>query len=112
MRFGEVIELSRVAAGHGGPVVLVDPEWLVEQGVEQYMGPESVALWLHGPDTGGFSARDTAAVRGAGLVTRPVGQTLADVLPWELSLGLDRSRRAGLGAVREQALLTAWSARS
>lgn len=109
--FAEVIGLSRAAAGHSGPVVAVDPDWLVDQGVEQYMGPESVALWLRDPDWAGFSSRDTAAIRRSGLTTRPVGQTLADVLPWERERGLDRPRKAGLSAVREQALLAAWSAR-
>jgi 2'-hydroxyisoflavone reductase len=111
VRFGDVIQLSRSAAGHTGPVVLVDPDWLVEQDVEQYMGPDSLALWLHDPDWAGFSSRDTAAIGRTGLVTRPVGQTLADVLPWERSVGLDRPRRAGLSAARELELLAAWSAR-
>jgi nucleoside-diphosphate-sugar epimerase len=110
LRFADVIELARAAAGHDGQVVRVDPEWLVGQGVEEYMGPESLALWLHDPDWAGFSSRDTAAIARTGLTTRPVAQTLADVLPWERSRGLDRPRRAGLSAGREAELRAAWSA--
>jgi 2'-hydroxyisoflavone reductase len=111
LRFGEVIDRARSVAGHTGPIELVDSDWLAGQGVEEYMGPESIALWLHDPDWAGFSSRDTAAVRGAGLVTRPLEQTLADSLPWEHQLGLDRVRKAGLSAARERELLDAWSRR-
>jgi 2'-hydroxyisoflavone reductase len=112
LRFTDVIEHSRVAAGHNGPVVLVPPGWLAEQRVEEYMGPESVALWLHDPEWAGFSSRDTTAAARAGLSPRPLAQTLTDVLPWELTQGLDRPRRAGLSAAREAELLAAWSART
>ena len=57
--FADLIAMSRAVAGHTGPVELVDPDWLAEQQVEEFMGPESVALWLHDPDWAGFSSRDT-----------------------------------------------------
>jgi 2'-hydroxyisoflavone reductase len=110
-RFADVIAMSRAEAGHTGPVELVDQDWLAGQGVEEFMGPESVALWMHDPDWAGFSARDTGAVRRAGLTARPLEQTLADTLPWERELGLDRARKAGLSAARERELLAAWAAR-
>jgi nucleoside-diphosphate-sugar epimerase len=111
LRFAEVIDLARRVAGYTGPIELVDSDWLAARGVEEYMGPESIALWLHDPDWAGFSSRDTAAVGRAGLVTRPLEQTLADTLPWERELGLDRVRKAGLSAARERELLDAWSQR-
>jgi nucleoside-diphosphate-sugar epimerase len=109
LSFPELIALSRSVAGHTGPVVLVDPDWLAEQQVEEFMGPESVALWLHDPEWAGFSSRDTSAITRAGLTTRGLDQTLADTLPWERELGLDRPRNAGLSAARERELLAAWS---
>ena len=57
--------------------------WLVEQGVQPWMGERSLPLWLDDPDWFGFNARDSAAARRAGLVTRPLAETLADTLAWE-----------------------------
>ena len=111
LRFADLIAMSRAVAGHTGPVELVDSDWLADQGVEEFMGPESVALWMHDPDWAGFSARDTVAVRRAGLTARPLEETLTDTLPWEHELGLDRARKAGLSAARERDLLAAWAAR-
>jgi 2'-hydroxyisoflavone reductase len=111
LRLVAALDLAQSVAGYAGPVVRADPDWLVEQGVEEFMGPESLALWLHDPEWAGFSSRDTAAINRTGLVTRPLEETFADVLPWERARGLDRPRKAGLSAAREQALLAAWSAR-
>src|SRR5207244_3065829 len=47
--FGEWIETAREVGGHTGPVVLAPREWLEEQKVEQYMGPDSLAMWLTEP---------------------------------------------------------------
>jgi hypothetical protein len=68
-------------------------------------------LWLHDPDWAGFGSRDTAAVNGAGLTTRPLADTLADTLPWERELGLDRPRKAGLSPERETELIAKWAVR-
>jgi nucleoside-diphosphate-sugar epimerase len=110
--FGEWVELSRKVGGHTGPVVKGDAEWLVEQGVEQYMGPESLAMWLVLPDYAGWSTRTGAKAAAAGLRHRPRAEVLADTLTWEREHGLDRERRAGLSAARERELIAALSARS
>jgi 2'-hydroxyisoflavone reductase len=110
-RFADVVALSRNVAGHTGLVELVDEDWLAEQKVEEFMGPDSVALWMHDPDWLGFAARGVGAVERAGLVARPLVDTITDTLPWERELGLGRVRKAGLSADREHQLLAAWSAR-
>ncbi|MBV9094132.1 MAG: hypothetical protein JO132_09685, partial [Streptosporangiaceae bacterium] len=105
--FGSWVEQSRAVAGHTGPVVLADPQWLLGQGVEQFMGPESLAMWLAEPGMDGFSDRSGAAAQAAGLRNRPRDGLLADLLAWEREQGLDRPRRAGLSQARERELLTA-----
>jgi 2'-hydroxyisoflavone reductase len=107
--FGEWIRLSRRVGGHIGPVVPVPAQWLLEQGIEEYMGPESLALWLVDPDMQGWSSRSGAAAVSAGLRHRPREALLRDVLAYEREQGLDRSRAAGLSPARERELLTAFA---
>ena len=105
--FGEWIEIAREVGGHTGPIVLAKPDWLEEQEVGQYMGPESLTLWLNDPAYAGFSSRSGAAAIAAGLVHRPLREFMVDSLAWERELGLDRERRAGLSAERERELIAA-----
>lgn len=114
---GEPVPLAAVlaaaarVAGYDGPVEPVDPRWLHEQGVEDWMGPRSLPLWIADPAWAGFAARDGGAARATGLTHRPLDDLLADALRWERELGLHRERAAGLTAGQERALLTAWRAR-
>ena len=103
--FAEFVELSREVGGHTGPVVAADPDWLREQGVEDFMGPESLTMWIADPDWSGFCARTGAAAAAAGLRHRPRRDLVADTLVYERELGLDRERKAGLSAARERELL-------
>jgi 2'-hydroxyisoflavone reductase len=107
--FGEWIELNRTIGGHTGPVVLAPEDWLVEQKVEQYMGEDSLAMWLVEPGYEGWSNRSGAAARAAGLKHRPRDEVVADTLAWERESGLDRERRAGLSPARERELIAALS---
>ncbi|MFG2483718.1 NAD-dependent epimerase/dehydratase family protein [Streptomyces virginiae] len=105
--FDDWVTLSADAAGYTGPVAVADPQWLLDQGVGAFMGPESMAMWMPDPKWAGFCARSGAAAHAAGLRDRPRAEMLADLLRWERAEGLDRPRRAGLSTAREQELLTA-----
>jgi nucleoside-diphosphate-sugar epimerase len=105
LSFEAWVESSRAVGGHRGPVVQVPGDRLVEQGVGQWMGPDSLALWL----AADRPARSGTAAGAVGLRHRPVEELLRDVLGWERERGLDRPRRAGLSPERERDLLAALS---
>ena len=108
----DVLSTARQVAGHDAEPVRADDDWLVEQGVEPYMGDESLPLWIPLPGWEGFNDRGDARAVAAGLVRRPIADTLADVLADERRLGLDRHpRRAGLSPAREAELVAAWRSR-
>ena len=62
-------------------------------------------LWLTDPDWLGFAARDSSRAVAAGLRLRPLEETLADLLAWELEREPPAPRRAGLTDEDEAALL-------
>ena len=106
-RFGDWLDRSRAVGGHYGSVIAASSSWLLDQDVEAFMGPESLALWLAEPGFKGFMARDGSRAEQAGLRHRPREAMLRDLLDWEHAQGIDRARQAGLSPEREQELLAA-----
>ena len=109
--FAAVLESAARVTGCEAAVQLVDSQWLHEQGVEDWMGPRSLPLWIADRAWAGFGARDGSAARAAGLTYRPFDALVGDALGWERELGLGRDRAAGLTAAQERELLAAWAAR-
>lgn len=105
VRFRDHIDAARAVAAHDGSVAWAPSDWLLEQGVAPWMGERSLPIWLPMADYAGFCARSGAAARAAGLVTRPLRETLADTLAWELEEGADRARGSGLTPDEERELL-------
>ena len=102
---GDVVEAARRVTGSRARPVVASGPWLEEQGVESWMGPESLPLWLPMPEYAGHPTRDRSRAVAAGLGSRPLEETVADALRWERELGLDRTRTAGLSPDRERELL-------
>jgi 2'-hydroxyisoflavone reductase len=106
--FGDLLAAcARVAAGRGAPpstVRGVDEEWLVAKEVAPWMGlplwiPESMA------DMAGFMRAGIAKALDAGLVFRPLEDTIAATLDWDEARPQDSPRGAGLSADVEATLL-------
>jgi nucleoside-diphosphate-sugar epimerase len=106
--FGEHLESARSVAGFDGPLEVVGEEWLTAQGVEPWMGPRSLPLWLPAESIA-LNAHDTSVAASLGLRSRPLAETLADTLAWELAE--PGERRAGLSDEDERALLASLDAR-
>ncbi|MDQ0664008.1 2'-hydroxyisoflavone reductase [Arthrobacter ulcerisalmonis] len=102
--FTDVIDASREVSASNSTTVTAAEEWLVEQRVNYWSGPESLPLWLP-PGHDGFMARSNRAARAAGMVLRPWQETLADTLRDERVRGLDRPRKAGLSPSTERRLV-------
>lgn len=101
----EFLDLSRAVAGHRGPVVTADETWLTGHEVTPWAGPRSLPVWIPAPDWRGFLARGNDRVKAAGLRPRPMRETLADTLEWELTRDGGTVRRAGLTDDDERRLL-------
>ena len=81
-------------AGSTAEPLPVGRDRLAELGVGAWMGPASLPLWIDDPEWRGFATMDTSRARAAGLVTRPLEQTLRDTLAFEETRTVPR--RAGL----------------
>jgi nucleoside-diphosphate-sugar epimerase len=102
--------LTHVAVGVATPVQLswVDQEFLLEQGVQPWMGERSLPLWLPLPEYAGFLSRDVSASLDAGLRTRDVAETARDTWAWLRDLATAPGKGDGLNPDDEAALLEKW----
>jgi len=89
----------------GGELVWVDPAFLAEQGVEEWM---ELPLWLASPEYSAMLSVDPAPARAAGLETRPLEETARDTLAWVRSGEAPADPPAGLDREKERAVLDAW----
>src|SRR6476469_773064 len=87
----------------------VDQEFLASQGVEPWMRPSSVPVWLPLPDYARLMAHDVTASYEAGLTTRPLSETARDALLW-LRENPD-APVTGWSRADEEKVLAAWHAR-
>lgn len=105
-----LLEACRVATGSSAALEWVTPAQVEAAGVE---GWTNLPIWA--PPTGELAcvhAADTSRAAQAGLVCRPVGETVADTWAWLQAEGYptppnDRGGRIGLTDEQERALLGA-----
>ena len=109
---GEVLPIrdliGQVAVGVNSDAMLawVPQEFLAEQGVEPWMGPEALPLWLPRPEYDGLGSHDPAPSVAAGLVLRPVADTARDTLAWVRAT--PGAAVSGMSRAKEAAVLAAW----
>ena len=83
------------ATGHGSgpggaavvPALPVSEQVLSVQGVNPWVGPDSLPWWVPHPQWRWHAVADTSRARAAGLTFRPLEDTLADALAFEESRG-------------------------
>ena len=102
--FVDLLAACGEASAGSATTIAAGEDWLVEQGVGYWSGPDSLPLWLP-PRHEGFMARNSKAARAAGMVLRPWQETVADTLADERARGLDRPRQAGLSPATEERLV-------
>ena len=88
----------------------VDARWLATQDVEPWT---EIPLWA-GADDLGVWTHDNDAAEAAGLVWRPLADTVRDTWTWQQAVDggwTPSARTPGLAAAKEAELLTAWRAR-
>ncbi|MTB88834.1 oxidoreductase [Aeromicrobium senzhongii] len=100
-----VLDAAARVAGSSARPRSVPVERLRELGIDHWMGPQSLPLWIDDADWRGFATMDTRRARAEGLVTRPLEETLADVLAWEEAR--TEPRPCGLTDEEERRVLTA-----
>jgi len=102
---GTMLETCRDVAGMDAEIVWVDPDFLHEQAVEEWM---ELPLWLYDESYRGMLSVDPSAAFAAGLETRPLAETARDTLEWARSGQAPPDPPAGLDREKEQAVLDEW----
>jgi 2'-hydroxyisoflavone reductase len=100
-----LIETCRRVAEADAEIVWVDPEFLHEQAVGEWM---ELPLWLYDEEHRGMLSVDPSPAFAAGLSTRPLEETVRDTLDWVRSGEAPIEPPAGLDREKEQAVLDAW----
>jgi nucleoside-diphosphate-sugar epimerase len=98
-----LLETCRDVSGSDARFVWVDPEFLLEHEVGQWM---ELPMWLHGEDEG-IHATDVSRAIAAGLAFQPLEATVRGTLEHA-----ETTEQAGLKPEREAELLEAWKARA
>jgi len=104
--------LAGLEAGIGARLnpVYVPGSWLLEQAVTEWMGPESIPLWIDDEEFAGMMARDVTASLAAGLAVTPVAETVRLTLDW--ADATPDAAVTGVTKSKERELLSRWASRA
>jgi 2'-hydroxyisoflavone reductase len=102
---GSLIETCRRVGGAEAEIVWVDPAFLVEHGVGEWM---ELPLWLVEEQYRSMLSVDAEPAVAAGLTTRPLEDTVRDTLEWVRSGEAPADPPAGLDREKEEAVLDEW----
>ncbi|HEY0415663.1 MAG TPA: NAD-dependent epimerase/dehydratase family protein [Gaiellaceae bacterium] len=100
-----LFDTCRRVAGADAEVIWVDPAFLLEQDVAEWM---ELPLWLASSEYAGMLSVDPTPAFAAGLEARPLEETVRDTLEWVRAGDAPADTGAGLDRGKEQAVLDAW----
>ena len=101
--WSDLLETCRDVSSSDASFVWIDGQFLVDQGIEQWMG---LPLWIEDESDKGLHRADISRAAQTGLTQRPLAETVEATL--ELA---EPTEAAGLSPEREAALLEAWDGR-
>ena len=101
----DVFETCRRVAGTDAELVWVEPDFLHEQGVGEWM---ELPLWLYEERYRGMLSVDASPALAAGLSIRALEETVRDTLDWAHGGEAPIEPPAGLDREKEQAVLDLW----
>ncbi|MEM6427962.1 MAG: NAD-dependent epimerase/dehydratase family protein [Deinococcota bacterium] len=104
---GDVLTTSQQLSNSDATVTWVDEAFLQTQEVAAW---SELPMWIPG-EMSNFMRIKNDAAQEVGLITRPLADTIRDLLTWRETLPEDYQMSAGLSEAREQELLAAWNSR-
>ncbi|MGL4176335.1 MAG: NAD-dependent epimerase/dehydratase family protein [Dermatophilaceae bacterium] len=105
-RLADALDVAADVGGSGARRRPVALGRLADLGIQNWMGPASLPLWISDPEWRFFATLDTTRARAAGLTTRPLRDTFVDALRYEESRD-PAEQRAGLSDADERRVLDA-----
>lgn len=106
--FGDLLSMIATGVGSRARFTWVNQEFLLQAGVEPWMGKRSLPLWLPVPEYGGFLTRDAQPAMDAGLTIRSATETARTTFDWWRGHPEEITLAAGLDPEEEHQLLRAW----
>lgn len=107
---GALLDACVQAASNDAKPTWVPADFL---GAQKVAGWSDMPVWLHAVgDDAGYASTSDARAKGAGLMIRPIPETVRDTLAWHRSRPTEQQAalKAGISAGRERAVLAAWHA--